>query len=497
MLGRLSARLAAVAVLVGVSLVVLPRAHVAAGSATARVGRTTSRKRVHRPALITLRFSRGKVTTLRGTAVPRRAEINLRRKARRRLRTVRCAVKLTVRRRSIRTRTIVRWLAKIRCTRSMLLRGRAYLQRTSKHIVARGRRYRRVGRRAWSGRARTVIRSPHQSLYVRDVVNVYFPTPRRSGQISIYPSRPRVLGPSSRCLSASFRKRRLGVHCVLYTARKPGARRTKHPPPPPPTRHVVHHIAWVVMENHSYEQIIGDTRDAPYINSLAARFGSATQMFAESHPSLPNYIAMTSGSTQGISDDSGPSSHRLNVPNIFNQLPGGRARSLVQSMPSSCDRSDSTPYAVRHNPQVYYTNLGSCAAFDVPFGSRPDLSAEFTLITPDVCHDMHSNSCSGSNDVIAQGDRFLQSYVPQLIDSPQYRAGNTVIFITWDEDSGSNSNHIPTLVLDPFGAHTTAACADAHYTHYSMLQYVEDTFGLSRIGGATAAHSMRGCFGLP
>jgi phosphatidylinositol-3-phosphatase len=116
-------------------------------------------------------------------------------------------------------------------------------------------------------------------------------------------------------------------------------------------------------ENHSYDQIIGAT-DAPYLNHLATQHGLATNFHAESHPSLPNYIALTSGSTQGIGDDDPPSAHPLDVPSIFGLLPGGASRSLEESMPSNCAQTDSGGYAVRHNPQAYYVNLaGDCAQY--------------------------------------------------------------------------------------------------------------------------------------
>jgi phosphatidylinositol-3-phosphatase len=252
------------------------------------------------------------------------------------------------------------------------------------------------------------------------------------------------------------------------------------------------HVVWVVMENHSYEQIIGNTSSAPYINSLAQQYGSATNMQAESHPSLPNYVAMTSGSTQGITDDMPPASHPLSVENIFHQLPGGRSRSLEESMPSSCYKTNSSPYVVRHNPEAYYTNLGSdCASYDVPLGTGPDLSAAFTFITPNVCHDMHSNSCPGSADTILQGDQWLQGFVPKLLATPQYQAGNTVIFITWDE--GSGSNHIPTLVISPTTSRVQSSTA---FTHYSMLRTTEEILGVPLIGGAVSAASMRSAFHL-
>jgi len=94
------------------------------------------------------------------------------------------------------------------------------------------------------------------------------------------------------------------------------------------------------MENHSYGQIVGSS-DAPYLNKLAGQAGLATSFYAEAHPSLPNYIAMTSGSTQGITDDNPPADHPLSVPSIFSLLPSGESRSLEESMPANCSRTDS------------------------------------------------------------------------------------------------------------------------------------------------------------
>ena len=88
------------------------------------------------------------------------------------------------------------------------------------------------------------------------------------------------------------------------------------------------------MENYGYGDVIGSSQ-APYINGLATTYGLATNYFAVSHPSLPNYIAATSGATQGITDDNGPSSDAVNVPSIFSQLPPGQSRSLEEGMPPS------------------------------------------------------------------------------------------------------------------------------------------------------------------
>ena len=97
--------------------------------------------------------------------------------------------------------------------------------------------------------------------------------------------------------------------------------------PKPPARYK--HVVWIVMENKGYSDVIGSSI-APYINSVAQQCGVATNFYAESSPSLPNYIAMTSGSTQGISDDDDPSSHRLAAPSIFSQV-GGQRRALEES----------------------------------------------------------------------------------------------------------------------------------------------------------------------
>ena len=247
------------------------------------------------------------------------------------------------------------------------------------------------------------------------------------------------------------------------------------------------HVVWILMENTNSSSIIGAS-SAPYINSLATKCGLATNFFAESHPSLPNYIAMTSGSTQGISDDSGPSSHKLNVPNIFSQLGPGGWRSLEESMPSNCAQGDSGKYAVRHNPAAYYTNVSAqCASQDVPLSDPPDVSAKFTFITPNACDDMHD--CS-----LQTGDTWLSQWVPKILDSPQYHAGNTIVFLTWDEDDGSSSNHIATIVMSP--STPAGAKGGTQFNHYSMLRTTEEALGLPPIAGAASAATMKADFNL-
>jgi len=271
------------------------------------------------------------------------------------------------------------------------------------------------------------------------------------------------------------------------------------PPPPAPTPNADQpcgvatatpawqHVVWIVMENKAASQVMGSS-SAPYLNGLASKCGYASNFYAETHPSLPNYIAMTSGSPQGISDDNAPSSHPLNVPSIFSQL-GGDWKSLQESMPSNCAQSSSGQYAVKHNPAAYYTNIRTaCNAQDIPLGSTPDISAKFTFITPNMCSDMHD--CS-----ISQGDSWLATWVPKILNTPQYQAGTTALFITFDEDDKSANNHIATVVVSPSTA--TGTVDNGSYNHYSMLRTTEEMLNLPvTLGGAVGAMSMRTGFAL-
>ena len=234
------------------------------------------------------------------------------------------------------------------------------------------------------------------------------------------------------------------------------------------------HVVWLVMENHSYDSIIG-SRAAPYLNRLAAECGLATNFYAETHPSLPNYIAMTSGSTHGISDDNGPLAHPLSGPSIFSQT-GGHWRALQENMPVHCYRGSTIYYAVRHNPATYYTWLhgGGCRTYDLPFNGGPDLSMRFTFITPGICHDMHN--CS-----VSTGDAWLSHYVPTLLARPAYRYGTTVIMITWDEGVGSQQR-VPTLVISPYVHPGTRV--GVRLNHYSMLRTTENMLGYRYLGHA-------------
>jgi hypothetical protein len=244
-------------------------------------------------------------------------------------------------------------------------------------------------------------------------------------------------------------------------------------------------VVWILLENVGYS-VVGSS-SAPYLNSLAARCGLATNYLAISHPSLPNYVALTSGSTHGITDDAEPAAHHLAGPSIFSEL-DGNWRSLVQSMPTACDHVTSGSYAARHNPAVYYVNLAAtCRSDDIALTSPLDLSASFTFITPNICDDMHS--CP-----VATGDRWLSQVVPEIVASPEYRARSLVLFITFDENDGGPTNRVPTYVIAPsVPRHLRVGVA---LTHYSLLRTTETLLGLPLLGAAKTATSMLSPFHL-
>jgi hypothetical protein len=265
------------------------------------------------------------------------------------------------------------------------------------------------------------------------------------------------------------------------------------------------HVIWVFMENHSYNTIIGSSQ-APYINSLAKECGVAKNYHNISHPSLPNYVAATSGlSYSGIKQfesDCNPSTAcSTSAPSIFGQ--GESWKSYEESMPSNCAQANSGEYAVRHNPPPYFTTLSGCSTFDVPYTQlASDLSAgtlpAFSFITPNLIDDMHDGT-------IADGDTWLSNNLPVIFSSSEYQSGSVAVFVTWDEGEGGSSNkcatnttdvgcHVPTLVVSPSTASGTKS--STLFNHYSLLGTAEKLLMLPKLGQAATSKNMVKAFNL-
>lgn len=255
----------------------------------------------------------------------------------------------------------------------------------------------------------------------------------------------------------------------------------------PPARY--DHVVWIWFENKDRDAVIG-SRDAPYINAVARACGQANRYSAITHPSLPNYIAATSGGLQGIRDNGPPSATATSAVSVFELA--GSWKSYQEAMPRPCALKNAGRYLVRHDPAPYYLRLRSrLCARDVPLGTpsagslasdlRRNRLPRFSFITPDRCNGMHD--CD-----VPKGDAWLRRWLPVLLASKPYRAGKTAIFITWDE--GGGSNRVATIAIAPSvrrGSSTNAAL-----NHYSLLRTTQSMLGLRPLLGAAArARSMR------
>jgi hypothetical protein len=249
-------------------------------------------------------------------------------------------------------------------------------------------------------------------------------------------------------------------------------------------------VAVIVMENEEYGDVIG-TRAAPYLDALANSYSLATGMYAISHPSLPNYLALTGGSTFGVSSDC--TGCTVHATSIVDQLERARLswKAYMEGLPHPCfTGASSGAYAKKHDPFAYYTRVtgdrSRCSRI-VPLAQlgldeRAQALPRFVWITPNLCHDMHD--CS-----VATGDRFLRGLVPPLLKA---LGRHGLLFLTWDEGSSdagccrlASGGHIATIVAG--GDARRGARLATPSDHYSVLQTIEDLLGLPRLRGAACA----------
>jgi phosphatidylinositol-3-phosphatase len=271
---------------------------------------------------------------------------------------------------------------------------------------------------------------------------------------------------------------RIGVLAALVASALAVASPPAHAATTVPT---LDHVFLIVMENHSYGEIIGSSQ-APYINSLLSSGALATSYYAVAHPSLPNYVALTSGSTYGITSDC--TTCWLGVSHIGDTLEaaGSTWKAYEESMPSACFVGDSYPYAQKHDPFIYYndvrTNAARCQSHVVPYSQLGvDLQAttttpNFAFITPNMCDDMHD--CS-----ISTGDGWLQGEVPQILNSLAFKTQRSLLAVTWDEDDSSAANQVPLILI---GSGVSAGFQTSLvYNHYSLLRTIEAARGVGAL----------------
>ena len=243
------------------------------------------------------------------------------------------------------------------------------------------------------------------------------------------------------------------------------------------------HIVVIVFVNREEQQIVGSA-DAPTFTTMAQRYARLTHYAAVTHPSLPNYLALVSGSTQGIRSDC--TSCIVDARNLADSLgQAGRSwKTYAEGLPrAGYTGARSGSYAKKHDPFLYFRDVTSSPArrrrvvpltrlkADLRSGSLPD----FALIVPNLCNSMHD--CS-----VRTGDTWLRAILPSLLTLPA-----TAVFVTFDEGAlGPGGNHVAALALGTAvrpGSRSTQATG-----HYGLLRTVEAAWGLPLLGrSATAA----------
>jgi hypothetical protein len=233
----------------------------------------------------------------------------------------------------------------------------------------------------------------------------------------------------------------------------------------------------IFMENHERSGIVGNT-SAPYLNGLLPQGINFTNYYGVTHPSLPNYLAFASGSTDGKVGTDSITAGEISGATVWKQLSNAGVSWTVneESMPSACyGGTSSGNYQLKHDPAIPFAEIfndKTLCAHVVPYtGGVP--TGKVNFITPNMCNDMHD--CS-----VATGDSWLQARVPAML-----AAGQTVV-ITFDEgSSGTNGGgNIYTVVV---GNGVTPRVITTTYNHYSLLAGIEAKYGLARLGAAASA----------
>jgi len=238
------------------------------------------------------------------------------------------------------------------------------------------------------------------------------------------------------------------------------------------------HVVVVMEENHSYADIVGNTSSAPYMNQLASQGAVLTGSFGVTHPSEPNYMALFSGSTYGLTADTCPVNEGAKA-NLGSELlaAGQTFKGYSEGLPSTGSTTCSSgSYARKHSPWINFSNVP--AADSLPYTSFPtDYSSLPTVsfVIPNLNDDMHDGT-------ITQADTWLKNNMSAY--ATWAKANNSLLIVTWDEDDYTENNQIPTLFV---GANVKAGQYSESVNHYNVLATLEQFYALDKVGSSASA----------
>lgn len=258
------------------------------------------------------------------------------------------------------------------------------------------------------------------------------------------------------------------------------------------------HVFIVVEENHTYDEVTGNSGDLPFLHSLGSTYASATNYYATTHPSIGNYFMLTAGN---IITNKDSFSDTVSDDNIVRELvaSGKTWKEYSQSIPSAgYTGGDADPYEQHHNPLSYFSDVRGNPEqtknlvpieqlqTDIANHTLPD----FAFIVPDNFHDAHDcpqgkSSCS-VHDKLATMDNWLQETLTPLLESSDFQnPGGGVLIITFDEsdksDKTNGGGRVVWVAAGPdIKPHYTS---DKQYQHESTLRFVLELLGVSRFPG--------------
>lgn len=245
------------------------------------------------------------------------------------------------------------------------------------------------------------------------------------------------------------------------------------------------HVVVVIEENRGYSQIMDMRHTLSYIHDLARRGALFTQSYAITHPSQPNYLALFSGSTQGVTRNSCP--HRFDGDNLASSLDdaGFSFASYSESLPVAGSLACwAGHYQRKHNPAANWQEGGRLAAsvnrsfadFPRDFTKLPTVS----FVIPDQANDMHDGD-------FEQADAWLKSNIEPYVEWAFKH--NSLLILTWDEDNYREDNRIVTILVGPM---IKPGASAQRIDHYSMLRTLLDFYGLPAIGASRDARPITG-----
>jgi acid phosphatase len=234
-------------------------------------------------------------------------------------------------------------------------------------------------------------------------------------------------------------------------------------------------VVVVVEENHGPAAAM----TMPYLAQLRREGMTFTDSHGVAHPSEPNYLALWSGSTHGVTSDACPIDLGT-APSLGSQLlaTGSTVAAYAQGLPGAGSAAClDGAYARKHDPLADFAATAG-SAHNLPFSAFPqdfDALPSVSLVVPDLDHDAHDGSVATADDWLRTELGAYAAWAP---------THNSLLIVTFDEeDGGKSANRILTVFS---GAHVRTGASSERIDHIRVLHTVEAAFDLPLLGRRAA-----------